>query len=290
MFHSWQALESDCKESMLYILTLTWNACDKLSKLKNSLIPALSDVDYTWLIKDNASKDETIKVASDWGDRTRVIPYKNNLQNFSAGMNHLFHVASPQDNDLVMLLNNDVIFNDTSSIKNMLNIINHDESVGAVGARLLYTGTDKLQHAGVVFHNQMATPTHFRVNEKTDKNAEKNREFQVVTGAVLVTKAEYFKNAWTGNKSGTNGMDENYHWAFDDVDLCLSIKYNMEKRIVYCGQTNVFHEESATLKKNPANKLFSLHNVNYLKNKWAKRYSLDQDIYTKDSKYNIYQE
>lgn len=274
----------------LIIMTLTWNGCDKLTKLKESLMPALEGMDYTWLIKDNASKDDTIAVASTWGDKVKVIPYKNNTQNFSAGMNFLFHEASPADNDLIMLLNNDVIFNDTNSIKTMTNVIERDNKVGAVGARLLYTGTDLLQHAGVVFHNKMQTPTHFRVKEKTDKNAEKNREFQVVTGAVLVTKAEYFKNAWKKNKSGINGMDENYHWAFDDVDLCLSIKYNMGKKIIYCGKTNIFHEESATLKKNPTNQLFSLHNVNYLKNKWIKRYSLDQDIYTKDSKYNLYQD
>ena len=275
---------------MLYILTLTWNGCDKITTLKNSLIPSLDGIDYTWLIKDNASKDDTIKVASEWGDKVKVIPYKNNLQNFSAGMNFLFTEAAPKDDDLIMLLNNDVIFNDTTSIHNMINIIQKDDKIGAVGARLLYTNTDKLQHAGVVFHNEIRTPTHFRVNEKNDKNSEKNREFQVVTGAVLLTKGEYFRNAWKDNKSGTHGMDENYHWAFDDVDFCLSIKYNMEKKIVYCGKTNIFHEESATLKKNPTNKLFMLHNVNYLQKKWDKRYSLDQDIYKADPKYNLYQE
>jgi len=274
---------------MLYILTLTWNACDKLTKLKESLMPALSDIDYTWLIKDNASNDDTVAVASSWGDKVKVIPYKNNLQNFSAGMNLLFAEASPDDDDLVMILNNDVTFNDTKSIHNMIDIIKKDKSVGAVGARLLYTGTDKLQHAGVVFVDRTATPTHFRLGEKSDNNAEKNRLFQVVTGAVLVTKAEYFKNACTTNKSGANGMDENYHWAFDDVDLCLSIRNNMDKKIVYCGKTNIFHEESASLKKNPANKLFMPHNVNYLRTKWMSRYTIDQSTYNKDSKYGLYE-
>lgn len=272
----------------LHILTLTWNACDKLTKLKESLLPALKNIDYTWLIKDNASIDDTVAVASTWGDNVKVIPYKNNLQNFSAGMNYLFAEAAPADNDLVMILNNDIVVNDTKSITNMVNIMKNDASVGAVGARLLYTDTDKLQHAGVVFVERTATPTHFRVSEKTDSNAEKNRLFQVVTGAVLLTKAEYFKNAFKQNKSGINGMDENYHWAFDDVDLCLSIKYNMDKKIVYCGETNIFHEESASLKKNPANKLFMPHNVNYLRTKWNTRYKLDRADYVKDTKYNLY--
>lgn len=273
---------------MLYLFTLTWNACDKLTKLKDSLLPALDGIDYTWLIKDNASKDDTVAISSAWGDKVKVIPYKNNLQNFSAGMNYLFSEASPADNDLVMLLNNDVIINDKRSIRNMVEVIKKDDEVGAVGCRLLYTDTENLQHAGVVFDNRYRMPTHFRAGEKTDANAEKNRLFQVVTGAVLVTKAEYFKNACENNKSGHRGMDESYHWAFDDVDLCLSINYNMQKKIVYCGDTNIFHEESASLKKNPANRLFMAHNTNYLKTKWASRFVLDANEYKQSSSYNLY--
>ncbi len=273
---------------MLYILTLTWDACDKLTKLKESLLPALSGIDYTWLIKDNASKDKTVEVASQWGSRVKVIPYPDNRQNFSQGVNFLFQEANPGDKDLVMLLNNDVVFNDTQSIKNMLAIINKDSQVGVVGCRLLYTNTKKLQHAGVVFDSVYRTPMHFRAGQASDANAEKNRLFQVVTGAVLITRAELFRNVWTHNSSGIKGMDESFHWAFDDVDLCLSIKYNMNKKIVYCGQTNIFHEESASLKKNPANKLFLPHNLNYLFAKWKDRYTIDRDIYTHVPSHNIY--
>lgn len=275
---------------MLHILTLTWNAADKLSKLRNSLTPSLAGIDYLWHIKDNASKDDTVAQASTWGDKVKVYPYKDNGQNFAAGCNYLFNAAQPKDDDLVMLLNNDVIFNDTHSIHNMIDLINKDPEIGAVGARLLYTNTDQLQHAGVVFDNRYKLPTHFRAKAKTDDNATKNREFQVVTGAVLLTKASIFKNVWSKNASGLVGMDENYHWAFDDVDFCLTIKYGMKKKIVYCGNTNIFHEESASLKKNPANKLFLSHNINYLRNKWSHRYVIDKDIYLQNPKHNLYQE
>lgn len=279
-------MKKELTKRKLFVFTLTWDACDKLNKLKESLIPALQDVDYTWLIKDNCSKDDTVKIASQWGDKIKVIPYKNNLQNFSAGMNYLFKEAAPQDQDLILLLNNDIIIHDKNSIKNMMNLINSNEDVGVVGAKLLYTNTDIIQHAGVIFSNNYKMPTHFRAGEKIDKHAEKNRLFQAVTGAVLLTKAEYFKNISVRHK----GMDEEYHWAFDDVDLCLSINYNLNKKIVYCGKTNIFHEESFSLKKNPANKLFMSHNVNHLKNKWQKRYILDQNIYMNDPKYNLYKE
>jgi GT2 family glycosyltransferase len=275
---------------MIHILTLSWNGLDKLTALKNSLLPSLEGFDYTWFIKDNGSIDGTVATASTWEGPIKILPYEHNRQNFSAGVNYLFNVASPSDNDLVMLLNNDVVFNDTTSISNMISIMNKDPNVGAVGCRLLYTGTNKLQHAGVVFDTTYKTPMHFRAGQVSDAQAEKNRLYQVVTGAVFITRANLFKEANKNNPSGINGMDEHYHWAFDDVDLSLSIKYNMGKKIVYCGKTNVFHEESATLKKNPANKMFLPHNLNYLFGKWRSRYVIDRDIYTRDPNHNLYQE
>jgi GT2 family glycosyltransferase len=131
-------------------------------------------------------------------------------------------------------------------------------------------------------------PIHYRSVEKSDIQAEKNRLFQVVTGAVLLTKAEYFRNVCT-NKDGVRGLDQGFRWAFDDVDLCLSVKYNMEKNIVYCGKTNISHDESTTLKKNPVNKLFLTHNVARLTQKWGSRYMLDRNSYLADPKHNLYQ-
>ena len=269
---------------MLYLLTLTWNALEKLTKLRESLLPALDGVEYTWIIKDNDSKDATYEVASKWGDNIKVLKYPNNLQNFSAGVNYCFHQANPSDDDFIMLLNNDVIFNDTTSIKKMISLLKKD--VGVVGARLLYTGTNKLQHAGVVFDPTYKTPMHFRANEISDSSAEKNRFFQVVTGAVLLMRAGDFRKIFK-NTSGVVGMDENYHWAFDDVDLCLSVYYNLNKKVVYCGETNIFHEESASLKKNPVNRMFMAHNLNYLRQKWQNKYKIDREIYERDPKYNI---
>jgi GT2 family glycosyltransferase len=273
---------------MLNILTLSWNGIDRLKKLRASLVPSLEGIDYTWFIKDNGSKDDTVAEVSSWGDKVKILPYKDNRQNFSQGVNYCFDAAAPQDQDLVMLLNNDVVFNDTYSLHTMLDIIQKDSSVGAVGARLCFTGTSKLQHAGVVFNPTYHTPMHFRAGQESDPAAEKDRLFQVVTGAILITRAEIFRNVWDKNASGVKGMDESFHWAFDDVDLCLSIKYNMGKKIVYCGSTNIFHEESATLKKNPANKMFLPHNLKYLFGKWRQRYTIDQDIYTQDPRHNLY--
>lgn len=276
---------------MLHILTLTWNNANKLLALRNSLYNACNNIDFVWHIKDNASSDNTVSQVESWSDKNiKLHKYKNNLQNFSEGMNYLFNNASPTDNDYVLLLNDDVVFNDSTSLKTMISLMEKDSSIGVVGARLRYLNTDKLQHAGVVFHDRLRTPMHFRLGEKSDFNAEQNREFQVVTGAVMLTKSEYYKNICTTNKSGNKGMCESFVWAFDDVDACLSIKYNLNKKIVYCGKTNIFHEESASLKKNPVNKMFLPQNIKLLKEKWMSRYKLDLQDYLSNPKLNLYNE
>lgn len=273
----------------LFILTLSWNGSNRLRVLYPSLVNSLSDMNYYFLVKDNNSDDDSVEyLKSLENDRVKVIEYKNNTQNFSQGSNLLFNEASPDDKDYILLLNNDVIFNDKTSIRNMISIMERDPEVGVVGARLLYTDTNKLQHAGVVFSNKTKAPAHFRLNQDSDNNAEKNRLFQVVTGAVLLTKAGYYREVCKNKASGVCGMDEEYHWGFDDVDLCLAIKYNMEKKIVYYGKSNIFHEDSASLKKSPINRLFLAHNLNHLFYKWRHRYCLDFDMYEKDPKFNLY--
>lgn len=269
---------------MLHILTLTWNNRDRLTKLKDSLLPSLDGLDWTWFIKDNASKDKTYEEASTWGDKVKVINYKDNLQNFSQGMNHIFNIASPNDRDYILLLNNDVILGDTTSIKKMISLLKDD--VGAVGAKLLYTGTNKIQHAGVIFPHH-GLPLNYRRGETDDIDSSKNRYFQAITGAAMLMRADTYKNICTTNKSGINGLCEGLIWCFDDIDACLSIVNNQKKKIVYCGETNIYHDESASLKENPVNKLFMDYNVKFFLNKWKGRYTNDLEKYATNSKFNL---
>jgi hypothetical protein len=135
-----------------------------------------------------------------------------------------------------------------------------------------------LQHAGVILSKQYNNlPYHYRLNEKEDECAKANREFQAVTGAVLLSKSQYIDK-----------MEDKLVWCFDDIDLCFNIKYNLNKKIVYCGNTNIYHEESASLKLNPMNKLFISHNVNYFIKKWGSRYIVDHQSYLNDVNYNLY--
>lgn len=269
----------------LYVLTLNWNGQDKLERLAPTLHKSLIGVNYNWIIKDNNSSDKSVEYLSSLDNpHVDIIKYKDNQQNFSQGMNYIFNHVSPSDDDLILLLNNDVMFKDDSSIKNMMKLLKDD--VGVVGAKLLYSDSKRIQHAGVIFPNH-GLPLNHRRGDANDALASQNRYFQAVTGAVMLMRADTYKNICTTNKSGINGLCEELIWCFDDIDACLSIHLNQNKKIVYCGLTNILHDESASLKLNPVNKLFMKHNVNCFLRKWKGKYLNDLDKYTSNPKYNL---
>ena len=270
----------------LTILTLSWNKIDSLTRLKDTLLPSLKDILHRWIIKDNGSKDGTYAEVSKWGENITCIEYPDNTQTFSQGMNYLFDFAKPKDDDLILFLNNDVQFADTNSIKAMIKIIERDKDVGIVGSKLLYTNSNKIQHCGVVFTENRklpgapALPIHFRRGEEATEHTNKDRVFQACTAAVMLLKASDFR--------AVNGFDDNLKWSFEDVDLNLKIGKNLGKKIVMCGGVKVYHEESASLKLNPVNKLYLNSNITYLTNKWRNKVETDVYNYLKDPNYGLY--
>jgi O-antigen biosynthesis protein len=264
------------------VLTLTWNGIDNLIKVADSLVQIAHNFngDLHWYIRDNGSKDGTVDRISEMGDGgTFITTYDigHNRDSFAKCVNFLFKEANPQDDDLILLLNNDIIFNDTESLNNMVKLMTSD--VGVVGARLLYPGGQVLQHAGVIFGPRYGNmPYHYRHKESNDKYSERNRYFQAVTAACCLVRAGDFK--------AIGGMDEGFRWSFEDIDMCLSIGHKLGKKIVYCGKTDITHIESATLVKNPVNKMFMGRNVQLFKSKWVGKYQIDHDWYLKDPHYN----
>ena len=262
---------------MIHILTLTWNGLDKLKKLKPSLervvIPFGQPV--KWYIRDNGSTDGTVEwlesYRSNWIDMEPMY-VDHNRDNFAQCVNSLFNLTTLASDDYILLLNNDIEFADQTSLIRMASLMN-DPQVGVVGARLLYSGTNKLQHAGVIFGPKYGNmPFHYRWKEESDEHSERNRYFQAVTAACCLVRARDFVE-----------LDEKFSWAFEDIDMCLRI--GKKKKIAYCGQTKIYHEESASLKKNPVNNLFSNQNVARFKDKWFGKYQLDHDKYLKRQSY-----
>jgi GT2 family glycosyltransferase len=266
-------------EEMIKILTLNWNGNQYLQALGPGLLCNVQNLarkgfEAQWHIRDNGSTDDSIKTIVELG--ATVYSIGHNRDSYAIGMNYLFNNANIQDDDIVLLLNNDIVFPEEDSLFKMLELLK--DNIGIVGARLLYLNTDKLQHAGVIFGERYGKmPYHYRHKEVSDKEAKRNREFQAVTAACCFVRASDWRKV--------GGMSEEYRWCFDDIDFCLKIGKNLGKKIMYCGGVKIFHEESVSLKKNPVNTLMMPHNVKVFKDKWFGKYDLDHDKYLKNKDY-----
>lgn|SRR5574343_572725 len=264
------------------VLTLTWNGLDKLKILQPGLIRNLKETNqpWTWYIRSNGCKDGTVGEVEKW-EGVKVLVKDHNRDNFAQGVNSLARMTEKVEDDTVyLLMNNDVEFPDNTSLVEMINLMKESDA-SIVGCRLLYNGTNNLQHAGVIFSKRYGNmPYHYRHKELSDSAAEQNRYFQAVTAAVCLVKAKDF---WK-----VDGMDEKYHWAFEDIDLNLKIG-SLNKKIAYCGKTKIYHEESASLAKNPVNKLMMSPNVAHFKSKWSGKYRIDHDQYLQNAAFNLVQ-
>jgi hypothetical protein len=121
--------------------------------------------------------------------------------------------------DYLLFLNNDTEVMTSDWIEAMVEQVQRP-SIGAVGALLLFPD-DTIQHAGVVIglggvaghgHKYFPKTAGGYFNHIISMN-----NSSAVTGACLMCRREVFEQV--------NGFDEQLAVAFNDVDLCLKIKY-----------------------------------------------------------------
>lgn len=268
----------------LHILTLNWNGSTHLEKLIPSLEKAVLEIERNddfavkWYVRDNGSKDDSVQVLESYTRSKKVFEIGHNRGTFASGMNELRAEISPASSDLILFLNNDIDFRDEYGIVQMLELQKKTQA-DVVGARLQFSGTNKLQHAGVIFGNRYnLLPFHFRPGEESDANAKKDRWFQAVTAACCLVREDTLRTI--------GGFSQDFSWAFEDVDMCLNIK-NQGGKIAYCGSTEISHEESASLKKNPVNKMFMGQSVERFRKKWNGKYEIDHDMYLNNPNFQV---
>lgn len=110
--------------------------------------------------------------------------------------------------------------------------------VGAVGVKLLYPDSDKIQHLGITnIHLGPAHKLQFSSDKKEYYHGINRCAVNVsaVTGACLLLRREVFDEI--------GGFEEKLQVAFNDVELCFHLQ-RAGYRNVCCNQTFLYHHES----------------------------------------------
>ncbi|MBI2504134.1 MAG: glycosyltransferase, partial [Candidatus Latescibacteria bacterium] len=187
--------------------------------------------DYEVVAVDNGSTDWTPYLLHAFEGDIRVLGNDQNL-GFARACNQ---GAQAAQGEYVVLLNNDTL-PQPGWLAALVRLADSDPRIGVVGARLLYPGTRKVQHAGLEMVKGI--PEHvYRGGDAEDPRVIRQRDLDMVTGACMLVRRDLYLKL--------GGLDSEYVNGVEDVDLCLRVR-QAGYRVVYCPESVVEHHEGAS--------------------------------------------
>ncbi|MCR4665774.1 MAG: glycosyltransferase family 2 protein [Desulfovibrio sp.] len=197
-----------------------------------SLAATTGGSDYELILVDNASTDETATGLAPlcrtlFGPRARIFRLEQN-RNFGPASTLGAYESTAK---YVFFLNND-----TKLTKDwappLLNALDNDPGLGAVGPLLLYPD-DSVQHLGVAF--TMGHMVHlYQHFPHTHPLVGKKRSFQCITAAALLMPRDLFLSL--------GGFFPEYANGYEDLDLCLRLR-SLGKRLTVEPASRIYHLE-----------------------------------------------
>lgn len=245
------------------IIIPLYNSVEYTRKCLASLEATLKPEQFELIMVDNNSTDDTVDLLSSLPSTVKIIRNSENL-GFARACNQGARAAS---GNYLLFLNNDTEAK-PGWLEPLLECVERDHAIGAVGSKLLFSdGT--IQHAGVlVIENQNSPerlcPRHVYYGLPADTPQANNpREYQVLTAACLLVRKDAFADI--------DGFDEEYWNGYEDVDLCFKLRERNWKLVYQPASVLVHHESKSGTER------FSKvdHNIRRLHVKWLGKVTPD---------------
>lgn len=171
--------------------------------------------------------------------------------------------ANMLDYGKYLLVNDDISGFGVQDIWKMINPLMHslyieEYKVGITGAKLIYTGTNEIQHGGVDIDMNRGALHRYRKRLHKDGEIGYYEEMEAVTFALAGLDLSCF--------IAIGGFDENLPFDFNDTDYCLKAR-KAGYRVVYNSDCVVYHGESITRKVDGCCGVS--RDIKYFKTKWG---------------------
>jgi len=169
--------------------------------------------------------------------------------------------------DVLVFMNSDVILGDDALVSLEHHIRAGGDSVGTVGALLLYPQDGRIQHAGVAVDKWAVT--HLYVGARGDTiRFEPIEERQATTGALLACRRAVYEQL--------GGFDESFRDGLEDIDFCLRCATLGLKNYISARAVS-YHFESAT--RGPYKHIRRTYNYAVFFSRWRGRLREDLTSY-----------
>ena len=184
------------------------------------------------IVVDDCSPDQSPARLAHWVPRIRLMRNERN-SGFAATCNAGLAAARGEH---VVFLNSDTTVT-PGWLDELVRVLDSDPAIGLVGPKLLYPGSDFIQHCGSVINENGVNEHIFRRMPGSFAAANRPRIYRALTGACLMGRREELL--------ALGAFDVAFHMSTEDTDLCF--RYSSKGRpIVYCPASLVYHHEGFT--------------------------------------------
>jgi GT2 family glycosyltransferase len=186
---------------------------------------------YEVIVVDNGSSDETIEMLKKV-ENIRILRNDSNV-GFVLACNA---GASKAQGDLLLFLNNDALVT-KGCLKAMLSLIDSDDKIGAVGAKLIYPDGRLQEAGGMIFSD--GRPWNFGNGDDPEKEIYNQIcEVDYCSGACFLVRKSLF--------DALGGFDERYSPGFyEEADLSFAMR-KIGYKVLYNPEAVVIHHGSVT--------------------------------------------
>jgi GT2 family glycosyltransferase len=244
--------------------------------LVSCIIPVYNEIDYTYHCLQSLSRSlasntqiEIIVVNDCSTDQTQtVLEQVENLVLINNEKNAGFirscnRGASQAKGQYLYFLNNDTEIQ-AKAIEYLIESLENDETIGAVGSKLVYPN-GLLQEAGGIIWNDASGWNYGRMQNPCDPQYNYLRQVDYCSAASLLVRRWVFETL--------QGFSETFIPAYyEDTDLCFRIRHELGLQVVYQPRSEVVHYEgiSSGTSTDEGVKHYQIINAKKFKDKWQK--------------------
>ena len=254
---------------MISIIIITKSQLFALRQCIMGIQDTVKGIDYEIIVLANNATKEVKQYLDFLKQRGQVkVMYSVIDLSFSKANNMAVRQAQ---GDYILLLNDDTLPTE-GWLERMLKLA-EEKKAGIVGAKLVYPGTNRIQHAGVVF-DEKKRPLHIYHNhDELDPRSTIDREYQAVTFACALIK----KSVWQElDGLEQKEYDPECYYQYEDIDFCLRAREKGHS-VWYCANAVVGHYSARTVAAEGQRNPFK-HIDEFLK-KWGDKVEVDFDKY-----------
>jgi hypothetical protein len=217
----------------LSIVIVNWNSQEVVTECLASIYRNLNDIQFEVIVVDNNSSDNGVNVIKNRYTKVKLIENAVNV-GFGKANNQGLKISKGK---FVLLLNPDAVIQNRA-IQNMLAFMQNDESIGAVGPKIVDDNNavrpegarNYLTLAGELA--QLAKWDRLRRKNSVNKFRNQLQEVEALSGSCMLMRKACLDQI--------GGFDEQFFLYAEDVDLCYRIKQSGWK-VYYFPDATVRH-------------------------------------------------